>query len=652
MQVLIVIHGIGTHAAGEVLDAVRATVAGDPERDVREFNWSRIPGVVSGPTLSFDTIQRMNEGFAAAARLGVARHRAAVAAEALFGLAMSVPVLSPLLTGMLVAVSGDLWSAIRLQLAVMATLLALAGGAALVVLARLVGAAVGQRDAAPLAEWLRWLTLLAVRPLVLVCLLPFAPFLWEFLTWGGNVATVFTWLAATGAFLLAFGWLWGEPWAVMGNVAVAALVVVGVCIAWFAGQLVFAIIGPTLKALLDVFRYVGDQQHRAALRAAFDRLIADLPADDGGVRRATIYAHSLGSVIALDSLLCSRAWTTADDVTLVTCGSPLRRLVMRFFPGAIFPRHVAAVAAQVAPRLRSFRWVNFYRTFDYVGGSLQLTRLGIGRDIRSRSLRKAHSNYFGDPELWTTTAAALETTHPVPVGHMARVTGEGGSPIDTSLPPLLLRVADLVKRSGYILAPAAAVLFVAATVARGGRFGADPADAVRASLARASQTAPATITHWRVSQPGEPPDEIDHFRFEWPGSPPREISVMQGESVFSGYQTLFDVGRLRDAVRANCDLLQARAPLQRPVRIPCRTRQAIEVRYAPDHPDRFDLPAFPPRVSAVRRGFEWFRLLWVGIGWCLVGGALVTWLAGRWLRLLFGVATTTARPGRGAHHCP
>ena len=63
----------------------------------------------------------------------------------------------------------------------------------------------------------------------------------------------------------------------------------------------------------------------------------------------------------------------------------------------------------------------------------------------------------------------------------------------------------------------------------------------------------------------------------------------------------------------------------------------IDVRYAPDHPAHFDLPGFPPRASPIRRAFEWFRLLWVGVGWCLVGGGLIAWLSGSWLRLVFGV---------------
>jgi hypothetical protein len=93
-------------------------------------------------------------------------------------------------------------------------------------------------------------------------------------------------------------------------------------------------------------------------------------------------------------------------------------------------------------------------------------------------------------------------------------------------------------------------------------------------------------------------------------------------------------------------LLDSRAPLQRSIRVACRTRHPIQVRYATERPDYFDVPAFPPRSSLLRRGFDWFRLMWVGIGWCLVGVGLNTWLAGAWGTLLFGVGVH--EPAKGA----
>ena len=72
----------------------------------------------------------MTEGLAAAARLGAARKRVALAAEVLFGLAVTVPVLAPLVTGILMmALDVSLWGALRIQLGVTSALLAGAGAA-------------------------------------------------------------------------------------------------------------------------------------------------------------------------------------------------------------------------------------------------------------------------------------------------------------------------------------------------------------------------------------------------------------------------------------------------------------------------------------------------------------------------------------------
>jgi hypothetical protein len=105
----------------------------------------------------------------------------------------------------------------------------------------------------------------------------------------------------------------------------------------------------------------------------------------------------------------------------------------------------------------------------------------------------------------------------------------------------------------------------------------------------------------------------------------------------TGYNALFSVSSLRDAVRSDCELQFKPAILQRKIRVPCRSRRPIEIRYVPGDSEHFDIPAFPPRASVLRRGFDWFRLMFVGLGWCLIGGGINTWVAGGWAKLLFGV---------------
>jgi len=637
MHARLVVHGVGNHPPGELLADAAAALSNDyREPEWREFNWSQIPGVVEGLTLSLENIRRMAEGIASAARLGTASNLMALIAEFCFGLALTLPVLSPILTGLLLLIqTSGFRRALNIQMVAIELLLGCAALAAMVYLLRALATAAIRRDAAPIAEFTRWAVLLGFRPIVLVCLLPFAPFLWEILSWGGEARKAFTWITVTGLFAAAFGWLWGEPFAVMGNIAIAAIIIAGLCLTWFAGQLVYSLFGPTLKVLLDVSRYLGDPELRANLHRAFDKTIADLPATPNNSREITIYAHSLGSVIAADSLLHSKGWIRSDSVELVTFGSPLRRLIMRFFPAALFPRRIQRLEAQISERLKDFRWINFFRPLDYIGGSLGLSDAHAGQDIRSISWTKSHSGYFADGEMWQAATAALAEPRDAKLHH-------AGPPPSELLPaptstPCLRATAGLIQKSGFLLAPITAALFIVSTIASGGRIQSRPGPSVRNTLVASGVIVPAIVTHWQVEVPGDPPSEIDHFRFHVGDRGDREIEVDRGETVFEGYNALFSVGGLRDAVRSDCDLAFKPALLQQKIRVPCRSRRAIEIRYLPSDPEHFDIPGFPPHTSVLRRGFDWFRLMSVGIVWCLVGGGMNTWLAGGWARLLFGV---------------
>ncbi len=111
-----------------------------------------------------------------------------------------------------------------------------------------------------------------------------------------------------------------------------------------------------------------------------------------------ILAHSLGSVIALDSLIASSVWTGNTDVVLITMGSPLRRFFSRFFPDMVIPDDLNFSARLVANRVRSFSWLNCYRPFDQIGARLGLDH-SIGIEISTRQFNRfisAHPNYWSD----------------------------------------------------------------------------------------------------------------------------------------------------------------------------------------------------------------------------------------------------------------
>ena len=178
-------------------------------------------------------------------------------------------------------------------------------------------------------------------------------------------------------------------------------------------------IGGPLKVILDIVRYMGSPDYRTTLQRHFDEALEKkLGAGGDGGRRVLLLAHSLGSVIALDSLVNSPAWTTSDNVVLVTLGCPVRRSFIRFFPRYLFPASVEASARLVASRLRRFSWINIHRPWDYVGGDLGLGREGLGADVSTGQVRKvfsSHSDYWEDAIVIGTLERQLQTVGPVSV---------------------------------------------------------------------------------------------------------------------------------------------------------------------------------------------------------------------------------------------
>jgi hypothetical protein len=90
-----------------------------------------------------------------------------------------------------------------------------------------------------------------------------------------------------------------------------------------------------------------------------------------------LVGHSLGSVIAADYLrVNAQRLSSASNVILVTLGSPLARLLHRFFP-FIYPRPVDLLA-NVKSLLPGFLWLNTFRPFDPIGGRLGIARKSYG----------------------------------------------------------------------------------------------------------------------------------------------------------------------------------------------------------------------------------------------------------------------------------
>jgi hypothetical protein len=179
-------------------------------------------------------------------------------------------------------------------------------------------------------------------------------------------------------------WDIGPGWRELGTGILVTLLLAGLflCVRW--------IVGRALKPIIDVVRYIGDPQLRHYVQAQFLTSITELSATSP---RIIVAAHSLGTVITVDSLLSHQeTGTKFESIDLVTAGSPLHRLLARFFPSAYPPVRVLADA--IARAYPSMRWANVYRPTDYVGGSLPASR--ITNHCLFRSAWRTHSNYWGD----------------------------------------------------------------------------------------------------------------------------------------------------------------------------------------------------------------------------------------------------------------
>jgi hypothetical protein len=149
--------------------------------------------------------------------------------------------------------------------------------------------------------------------------------------------------------------------------------------------LAFHVFKPIVKVLSDLTYYVGDAPHRSSLlRLLGKKLPSDLPFTE----HLVLVGHSLGSVIAVDYLRSNvEAFGHAKSVTLITMGSPLRRLMHWLFP-ASYPHPVELLSA-FSSTLPNFVWLNIYRPFDPIGGKLFSHAQAAGMDCCTHQ-------FFGD----------------------------------------------------------------------------------------------------------------------------------------------------------------------------------------------------------------------------------------------------------------
>jgi len=147
-----------------------------------------------------------------------------------------------------------------------------------------------------------------------------------------------------------------------------------------------------LKAISSVFRRSdgGPNDLRFNLKARLIALIEDLNDKFGPFNRLAIVSHSLGSIVAIDTLVqLKESGNTSGNWTLVTMGSPYNSIFRYYFPQLFKPAGPELL-------LDSSRWTNIYRENDYVGTRMTDGNVSI-QEIAQPPL--GHTGYFSDTEV-------------------------------------------------------------------------------------------------------------------------------------------------------------------------------------------------------------------------------------------------------------
>lgn len=429
----VLIHGVGNPAPGSIAAAVEQILR-DAQVDAPavEFNWNVLVDHPTGPEALHGWVaHRAARAIARTAVVGFHRRGSsrvvfgrwaaiqcgliqgahlclvlAVLMVCTMGAALLAAEVSAALLGAPAQLSSDImWGAAR-------ALVAASAMCAMSALAIATAIAVVERRLSALLVTARGLVLLGLQPLVAAAAVPFA-IPWVHLR-KDRVELVGAVMIVT---LLVAGLL---DWTILeeqrGVVVFACALAISVALLYFLTTTAASIAGGALKIVLDVAMYLGEPDYRERIQRGLAAEIAPL-IDRGDEGEIVVVGHSLGSVVALDSLANSPSWDGSHHVRLVTLGSPLRRFFMRFWTGDLFPAGCAAAASHVAGRMATFRWLNVYRPFDQVGGNLALALSGSGQDHSTGQWSRiltAHPNYWSDKKVLDVVSGVWETLAPAP----------------------------------------------------------------------------------------------------------------------------------------------------------------------------------------------------------------------------------------------
>lgn len=479
---LLLIHGVGHFQSGDIKERVAARLHRQGISGVVpiEFDWDRRVKQLEQATssaLNWERVHRLGLALSRAAWLNIGAERRlprAVCALWIFVSALVAVILLSLhwwgLASLAAAIPSVTATQLRVGLPWTSYLFpplpanVLAGSAPYAEYAtglslRLLGAAA---LAAFLVTWwsVRLRLAVALRVLTLEILWPpvyalgaLPVFLGALAAMSIGIALTSTFAAIKGTVVLADDSFWevgpGFLQLAAGAGITVGLVAAAAVLAWVSWRL--------LEPVFDVAYYLGDEAIRDYIH---EQLEDDVRAMPGG-RRIIVAGHSLGSVIAVDSLLRgSGVWSRFRRIDLVTAGSPLQRLLAKFFPDAYpSPDRLAAALAACHGDLS---WTNLYRVTDYVGGRLD------GRAIVNRRLLRRwwshHANYWTDSAVITCLARHLGAAgNRKRLRANQRITAPSNAPAGSEMPngvPAPRYRSPEPPRLSYVryLVPAAAII--------------------------------------------------------------------------------------------------------------------------------------------------------------------------------------------------
>ena len=468
----------------------------------------------------------------------------------------------------------------------------------------------------------------AVRSTVLLYLQPILVFISGMLATKWTSVTRPVWLF--GGFILVvsmiayvFSLFSGEPffygatlkYSAYVLLAAAALVLLQLKLShvWF---------GIIVKVLLDIFRYLGDPKYRLSVHQSLDNKLEDLRTSHGDNSQFILLAHSLGSVIAVDSILTSSFWRQGDTVYLITMGSPIRRMFQRFFPKILLPASTVPMAQSAASRVGSLYWVNVFRPFDYIGKALSLGRHGVGVDASTRERSRffsAHTDYWSDgggDAVHETIEAALEGLEPIArpaAGSDAPVYAIPSPPARDALVSGLRGAASVAGFVLYIAMFVGSLFWVSSSLEDRNVELAE----INIRLQNEGIEVSAAVHYDRDNVGfGQGGTIIDKFTIRYtdpatsePRTEPFEFDQATG---FPAHRQRFDESVLAKYIRSLCPEPWWKFWRINSRGIPCEA-QGVRFRYLPDDTKSYDFPDFPSTDETRSSKWSWFTIIWISL---------------------------------------